>query len=197
MELKIATLPELRQIYETLLRPAFPPAELKPLSSMESLLEDGGYAPLVLADGDGFLGACFLWLGVPGWALLDYLCVHPDRRSGGCGAEMLRLMREAYPDWVILAEAETPALSPDPAMAERRLGFYARNQASMAQYESEAFGVRYKTLYWSAAPVSEEALMRQHRFIYESCFDPEVFKKYVRIPRPANAPPMPQIPWIG
>lgn len=195
MELRTATLPELKAVYETLLRPAFPPAELKPLRAMAEMLEDGCYDPLVLVEGGEITGACFLWTGVPGWALLDYLCVSPTRRSGGAGGEILRLMRELYAGWTILAESESPAEAPDTAMANRRLGFYNRSHALLAGYDTEAFGVRYKTLYWSDGPVDDEDLMLQHRFIYESRFGAEKYAKYMRIPLNPDAPPLPVVPW--
>ncbi|WP_293010012.1 MULTISPECIES: GNAT family N-acetyltransferase [unclassified Oscillibacter] len=195
MELRTATLPELKTVYETLLRPAFPPAELKPLRAMTEMLEDGCYDPLVLVEDGEITGACFLWMGVPGWTLLDYLCVSPTRRGGGAGGEILRLMQELYAGWVILAESESPAEAPDTAMAKRRLDFYARNRALLAGYDSEAFGVRYKTLYWADGPISNGELMLQHRFIYESRFGAEKYAKYMRIPLNPDAPPLPVVPW--
>lgn len=195
MELRTATLPELKAVYETLLRPAFPPAELKPLRSMTEMLEDGCYDPLVLVEGGEITGACFLWTGVPGWALLDYLCVSPARRGDGAGGEILRLMRKLYAGWTILAESESPAEAPDTALAKRRLGFYDRSHALLAGYDTEAFGVRYKTLYWSDRPVDDEDLMLQHRFIYESRFGAEKYAKYMRIPLNPDAPPLPVVPW--
>lgn len=195
MELRTATLPELKAVYETHLRPAFPPAELKPLRAITDMVDDGCYDPLVLTDGDEIAGACFLWLGVPGWALLDYLCVSSNRRGGGSGGEILRLLRARYAGWIIFGEAEEPASAPDPAMARRRLGFYARNGALTAGYDTEAFGVRYKTLYWADGAVSDEDLILQHRFLYESRFGAERFAKYMRIPLPEGAKPRPAVPW--
>lgn len=195
MELRTATTAELKTVYKTLLHPSFSSAELKPLRAMTDLLADGCYDPLVLLDGGEIAGTCFLWLGVPGWALLDYLCVSPDRRGGGFGSNMLHLMREIYAGWTVFGEVEDPALATDPAMAKRRLGFYARNSAVTAGYDTEAFGVRYKTLYWSDRPVDDADLILQHRFIYESRFGVEKFAKYLRIPCPAGIKPMPLTPW--
>lgn len=195
MELRTATIAEMKAAYEALLLPSFPPAELKPYRVMVNMVEDGCYDPLILVDGSEILGTCFICFGVPGWALLDYLCTNPNCRNGGYGGEMIRMMREAYPGWVILGEAEAPEFAPDAAMAERRLGFYARNDARLATYDSEAFGVHYRTLYWADAPVSDEELSIQHRFIYVSRFGEEKYAKYVRIPCPAGAEPMPQVPW--
>lgn len=93
------------------------------------MLEDGYYRPWCLFDGAEIVGECFLWLGEPGWALLDYLCISPRCRNGGLGALLLEKMLEAEPGVVILGESEMPEYAPDPAMAQRRLGFYARNHA--------------------------------------------------------------------
>ena len=195
MELRTATPAELKTVYETLLRPAFPAVELKPLRAMTDMLADGCYDPLVLLDGKEIIGTCFLWLGVPGWVLLDYLCVSPARRGGGFGAKTLRLLRGIYAGWTIIGEAEDPVQAPDPFMAERRLGFYMRNEAALASYDTEAFGVHYKTFYWSEGPVDEADLICQHRFIYESRFGAEKYARYLRIPCPADAKPMPLVPW--
>lgn len=86
MELRLPTLEQLRTVYDADLQGAFPAAELKPLQNMEELWEAERYRPWCLFDGDEIVGECFLWLGHPGWALLDYLCVSPRQRNAGLGA---------------------------------------------------------------------------------------------------------------
>ena len=195
MELRIPTPEQLRTVYDRDLRTAFPAAELKPLKNMEEMWAEGRYRPWCLFDGDDIAGEAFLWLGHPGWALLDYLCVSPGHRNGGTGALILAQMLEQEQGTVILGESELPSAAPDPAMAERRLGFYARNSARTAGYDTEIFGVAYKTLYWAPSPVDDETLMDQHRFIYRNSFTPERYARYVRIPLPPGAAPSPQVPW--
>lgn len=195
MELRLPTPEQLETVYETDLRASFPPAELKPLSSIRRMWSAGRYRPWCLFDGEEIVGACFLWLGEPGWALLDYLCVSPGRRNGGTGAALVALMLDKEAGTVIFAESELPSRAPDPAMAERRLGFYTRTGARIAGYNTEMFGVAYRTLYWSPAPVDEGELMEQHRFVYRSSFTPERYARYVRIPLPAGAAPSEKVPW--
>ena len=195
MELKLPTPEQLETVYDAHLKVSFPAAELKPLRIIRRMLEDGYYRPWCLFDGEAIIGACFLWLGRPGWALLDYLCVSPGHRNGGTGALILAQMLEQEQGTVILGESELPSAAPDPAMAERRLGFYARNSARTAGYDTEIFGVAYKTLYWAPSPVDDETLMDQHRFIYRNSFTPERYARYVRIPLPPGAAPSPQVPW--
>ena len=132
--------------------------------------------------------------GHPGWAIIDYLCVAPERRNDGLGAEILRLLPLAEPDTVLFGEAEAPVHAPDPARAERRLGFYARNGLRTAGYETEMFGVHYKTLYLADGEVDDESLMREHEFVYRNSFTAEKYEKYVRIPYDPEHP-CARVPW--
>ena len=195
MELRIPTLEQLRAVYHSDMKEAFPVAELKPLAAMERMWRDGWYRPYCLFDGEAIVGECFLWLGHPGWALLDYLCVTSSRRNDGLGSVILKLLPEVEPGAVIFGESEAPAHAPDPAMAQRRLGFYARNGLQVADYDSEVFGVHYKTLYLAKGEVDEAALMQEHRFVYENSFTPEKFAKYVRIPYDPADVPSAQVAW--
>ena len=62
MNLNIMTPEELRRAYETDLREAFPPSELKPLADMEGMRERGIYEPLCLTeDGGEPVGYMLLW----------------------------------------------------------------------------------------------------------------------------------------
>lgn len=195
MELRIPSPEQLKTIYDIDLRESFPAAELKPLENMEQMWRDGWYRPWCLFDGDDIVGECFLWLGHPGWALLDYLCVSARCRNAGLGAVMLRKLREREQGTVIFGESEAPEHAPDPAMAERRLGFYARNGMRTAGYDTEMFGVHYKTLYLAEGTVNEEELMREHRFVYQNTFAPGKYAKYVRIPYDPHAAPGQKVPW--
>lgn len=196
MELRIPTLEQLRDIYNHDMKEAFPAAELKPLAAIEKMWAEGWYKPYCLYDDSSTapIGTAFLWLGHSGWALLDYLCVSADWRNDGLGGKILRLLAEAEPGTVIFGEAEVPADAPDPAMAERRLGFYRRNGLQMADYETEVFGVHYKTLYLADRKVDDEMLMREHEFVYRNSFTAEKYAKYIRIPYdPEHS--CAQVPW--
>ena len=195
MELRLPTLEQLRTVYDADLLKAFPAAELKPLRNMEELWEVDRYRPWCLFDGDEIVGECFLWLGHPGWALLDYLCVSSRQRNAGLGAAILRKLQEVEPDTVIFGESEAPEDADDPATAERRLGFYARNGLRTAGYDTEMFGVHYKTLYLFREEVDDAALMEEHRFVYQSTFSPEKYTQFVRIPYDPGVPSGPKVAW--
>ena len=182
MELRFPTEQQLEAVYDRELRRAFPASELKPLRAMLRLMERGRYKPYCLFDGEEIAGTAFLWLGHPGWAVLDYLCVAESHRNGGLGAMILEKLRETEPEMMIFGEVEAPEDAPDPEMARRRLAFYARCGLKTAGYDTEMFGVHYKTLYLPGREVEDAELMEQHRYIYESSFTPENFRKYVQIP---------------
>ena len=195
MQLRLPTIEQLRTVYDQDMKRAFPETELRPLWSIEEMWREGQYRPYCLFDDDDIQGECFLWLAEPGWAILDYLCVSARVRNGGLGAKMLHMLREKEPDMVIFGEAEAPEHAPDPAIARRRLDFYARNGLRTAGYDTEAFGAHYKTLYLADGVVPDEDLMRQHRFLYERRLSPKKMAKYIRIPREPGSPLGPQVSW--
>lgn len=195
MQLRMPTLEQLRTVYDADLKKSFPPEELRPLRSMETQWKDGGYRPWCLFDDDDIVGECFLWLGEPGWAILDYLCVSPRFRNAGLGARMLELLQEKEPNLRIMGESEAPEHAPDPELARRRLDFYIRNGVKIAGYDTDIFGAHYKTLYWSNQELSDEELIRQHRLIYQRCVSPEKYAKYVHIPWDRSQPLTTKVPW--
>lgn len=195
MQLRMPTLEQLRTVYDADLKRAFPPEELRPLRSIEIHWQNGEYQPWCLFDDDDIVGECFLWLGEPGWAILDYLCVSSRFRNAGLGAQMLEMLREKEPKLRLLGESEAPEHAPDPAMAQRRLNFYLRNGSKLAGYDTDIFGAHYKTLYWSEQEISDEELIHQHRWIYQHFFSPDKYAKYVHIPWDRSRPLTPKVPW--
>ena len=115
MKLREMTQAELEKAYETDLKEAFPPAELKPLRAIERMRQAGIYDPLALFDEDGeALGYILLWKHEDGrYILIDYLCVPAGRRCGGTGGKLLELARARYPaDTVFIGESEAPTGDP-------------------------------------------------------------------------------------
>lgn len=190
MKMKLLNPEQTAQVYRDLLIEAFPPAELKPLSAMEEMRAKGTYLPYGFFDGEDIIGLCFLWLGQEGVALIDHLCVSPKRRNEGLGEKILSEIQTIYPSWVLMAESEYPPLAPDPVMAERRLGFYRRNQAKTADFRSCIFGVPYTLFYWG-----EHLTMEQYYSVYQGSFTPEKLEKYVIVPH-TSTQAMPQVDWV-
>lgn len=199
MKLREMTQAELEKAYESDLKEAFPPAELKPLRAIERMRQAGIYDPLALFDEDGeALGYILLWKHEDGrYILIDYLCVPAGRRCGGTGGKLLELARARYPaDTVFIGESEAP--TGDPAadgMILRRLGFYRRSGAAVLGYDSALFGVHYKTICW-ADPLPEEAeILKKHQEIYLRQFGREKYSQYIQIPLLPGERPRPLIDW--
>ncbi len=186
MKLNVLTPQELTHLYETELVRAFPPSELKPLSSMLALMEQNRYEALGMYDGAGLHGYALTWLepGVP-FALLDYLGTLEGQRSNGLGTTMLALLGEHYKHYRgIFGEAEG-VFSPEAEEAElqkRRLGFYERNGFRYGGYDCALFGVHYLTLIRGDEDVSPEELLEAHQRIYRSGIPAHVYDRAIQIP---------------
>ena len=180
MELRLLTASELAIAYDTDLRDAFPPSELKPLSAMEDLRSRGLYDPLCLFDDDGAaMGYILLWKHLDGrYLLIDYLCVPARRRNGGIGAKLIRMAIDHYPvGTVFIGE-----------MILRRLGFYKRCGALTLGYDCALFGVHFKTICWAEPMPPEEEILRKHQEIYLNQFGRERYDRYIQLPlKPGEA----------
>lgn len=197
LELRLPTGEQLKQIYERDLKPAFPAAELKPLREMLWETERGEYRPWCLFDGEAIVGEAFVWTVISGFALFDYLCVSQEKRNDGLGSLMIRRLTEAERSNVLFGEAEIPRFAADPALAERRLGFYRRNGARRAEYDSCVFGVPYHTLFWAERDVSREELMEAHAAAYRSAIPRQIYSKYIVIPWDDSMERPDTIPWFA
>ena len=182
MELRLPTSEELRLAYGRDMTPAFPRTERKPLRVIEQLYEAGLYRPWCLFDGKELVGEAFIWAFEAGYALFDYLCITEERRNDGLGSALIGQLLDSERDNIVFGEAEIPAYAPDPAMAERRLGFYRRNGLKKAFYDTNLFGVPYHTLYWAQSEVDEQALLSAHQRCYRQRMPGLIFKTCIRIP---------------
>ena len=201
MTLHLLTPAELKTAYDTDLREAFPPAELKPLAAMEALREKGIYDPWCLLDEDGTaLGYLLLWKHRDGrFLLIDYLCVPASRRNGGIGTKLLQTVFDAYPaSTVFLGESEAPTGNEAAdGMIQRRLKFYERNGAKTLGYDTALFGVHFKTICWSREPLpGEDVILQKHREIYLHHFGAEKFQKHIQIPLHPGEKPFPVTDWL-
>jgi len=200
MRLNVLTAGELAELYRTELVRAFPPDELKPLKSMLTLMEQGRYQALGLADEQGLHGYALFWLepGIP-FALLDYFGTLEGQRGQGLGSRMLDLLADFYKDYRgIFGEAEG-IVSPDPEEARlqaRRLDFYARNGFRYGGYDCALFGVHYRTLIRGDASVTAEELLEAHRRIYRSGIPPRAYERFIQLPLREGEQVRPATDWI-
>lgn len=189
-QLRLLNEAERRTAYDRVFREAFPPAELKPLGSIERMIAAGEYDFLgYFREDDSPLGYACCWKDGD-LILLDYLCVPAQARNGGVGGRILALLRTCYPaGTVFIGEAEAPV--GDPARDElirRRLAFYRRSGAALMDYDCALFGVHYKTLVWSDGPVDQAQVQRRHDGIYRRSFPAWLYDRAVQLPlRPGEA----------
>ncbi len=184
---RLLTAEELQTLYNTHMRRDFPADELKPLSTLLTLLERGEYEPYALFE-DGELIAYALYWRTPGdpWVMLDYFAVIPERRNGGVGGTLLREMLEHFCQngGGVFGEVEIPDTGDEAvdALRRRRLGFYDRAGMRQMDFCTKAFGVPYIVLAYGPE-VSDEALMGTMRRLYRSALpDPAMYEKNIFIP---------------
>lgn len=142
---------ELQDLYAVRLREDFPPTELRPLSNMKRLLDQGAYRCFVCREED--LTAAYALFAVSGGAaLLDYYAVEKALRGQGIGGEFLARLREKGEDFGVpyfLIEAESLESAEDQeemTERQRRLRFYHRCGCVSTGVYSHLFGVEYAIL---------------------------------------------------
>lgn len=200
MELRELTPKQLKNLYNTELKRAFPPQELKPLKAMEDLWARKCYQPLGLWDGAVLRGYALMWLepGYP-FALLDYLGTLEGMRSQGLGSRMLDLLAEYYAGYRgIFGEAEAPENGGPEGepLRRRRLAFYERNGFRYGGYDCALFGVHYQTLIRGDGDVSAQELMQAHQSIYRGHMPEGIFERFIQIPLQPGEKPRPAGEWI-
>lgn len=160
---------QLKTIYQLYMKVDFPPAELKPLSSIlhqrKKQISEGlgfyhegqlsGYAVVE----HGRDSRCLL---------LDYFAILPSCRSQGLGSAFLSELKEWYSQWdALLIESETAVNE----TAARRLEFYQRAGARITAIPLVLFHVRYHCLRLNLrASLSEEETARALRQLYRTIY---------------------------
>ncbi len=187
---------ELSAAYDSVFREAFPPEELKPLSAITKMRSEGQYDTLGLFRDGEAVGFICCWLDLP-YVLIDYLCVERSSRNGGIGAEILEEIQKYYPaGTVFIGEVEAPTGDAEAdKMILRRLDFYARCGAQRVGYDCALFGVHYKTIVWSAAPVDEDELCRRHDGFYRRNFTPKMYDSAIQLPLREGEKPFDRRDW--
>lgn len=165
MQWRLLTPAEMADVYENQMRRDFPPEELKPLASILELMARGDCrsfgvfdAPESEAPAPLAALAAYLLVVKPvacRAALLDYFAVLPAWRAHGLGAQLMDGLRARMADTDgVLIESEWPARAADPAMARRRLGFYARAGAQDTGWHNRAYGGYFNVLLLPCGPAA-------------------------------------------
>ena len=167
---------QVEYIYNKYMTVDFPEDELKPLSHMKRMMDEGICSAYALYDGEDMQSYFFL-CEFDGYVLVDYLAVNPQKRGEGIGTKTLDLLRDIAKDKVILVECEDVCFSPndnEKTTRERRIAFYERAGFRLSGVKTKLFGVRYVILtYPENAPDAENGLKN----VYCQMLGKELFDK--------------------
>ncbi len=174
MQSKILNKEDIGQVYRLYLARDFDPAEIKPLSVIEDLFDQGFYYGHGLYDDAGQLCGYALLCDCPGgeMPLLDYLAVTPERRGQGIGGLLLQMLRQEYAaKRGLILEVENPAFAADQAdltEKQRRVAFYLRQGVEQTSGCCRLFGVELVLMYLPlSAPADGAAVSEALRQIYQ------------------------------
>ena len=158
LQWRLLTAQELTNVYLDEMRRDFPSTELKALSTILNSEAAGTAHTWGVFDGKALV-AYLLMVRPKGASAsqLDYFAVLPAYRAAGVGAKLLAKLPEMEQDAsAILIEAELPEKADDPAMAKRRLGFYARCGAVDIGWTERLFGASWFRVLTLSAPGAAE-----------------------------------------
>ena len=169
--IRLQTETEIIRTYQNHLQYDFPPAERKPLSSILQANRAGTYRAFGVYENEQCLAyAYFVLVPESDWLLLDYYAVRSDLRGSGIGSWFLAQIQtlEADHPTVLLEieDAESAETEEDHKHCLRRERFYRRAGAQFSNVLATTFGVPYRLLTFSNAPVSDAEVARQYEAIY-------------------------------
>jgi GNAT superfamily N-acetyltransferase len=107
---------------------AFPATERKPASFLTDALGRPDYRFICAYSTSGLIGFALVYRSAPaGVALLEYLAVHQDSRSRGCGGRLFQAALDAAESLPLLVEVERSVPTGEADMQiKRRLSFYRK-----------------------------------------------------------------------
>lgn len=156
MDVKEFNRKQLIEVYSAYCPKYFPKEELKPITTVEWLLDKHIYRGFGIYDNTALIGfAFFVQAGNQKTVLLDYYAILEEYRNMGIGGQCLRMLTKVFPDRDgIFIESEDPHFAADELLQDiqtRRIGFYTRNKAVKTPLVSTLFGVHYRILYLNAS----------------------------------------------
>ncbi len=160
---------------------AFPPGEFMATELQARLCGEGRLELLAVYDGENFAGFTTVF-PARRLAYVFFLAIHPSMRSKGYGARVLELIRERYPDRMVVLDIEPlEEGGEDYAIRLRRKQFYLRNGFLESGYHLKYLGLKFEILY--AAPGTFDldeyrSMMMEIRAMIHGCgfgnFIPEI-----------------------
>ena len=192
VEIRLLNRDQMENLYKTRLQEDFPAGELKPLSRLVTMMEEGIYECTGLYSGDQLAAyAFFVRLEERGYYLLDYLAVDAKFRGQGLGSMYMQKMREYFPackGLFIECESESELREATPEnesmLTERRsrIRFYLNNGAVLTNLKSFLFSPEYSILYLAVQGSPYEVEWYDElRIIYQAMFPINVWNERVRL----------------
>lgn len=151
--IKSLPLEEIRTIYIGRAHQDFPPDELKALSTIEKLWNNGCYKGFGFYEKEDHILRAYAFTMADDdfhMLLLDYFAVCEENRGEGYGGAALALLRESCKEWdgmIFEVEDDESACSEEERqIRKRRINFYESNGVKMTGQRSCVFGVDYKLM---------------------------------------------------
>lgn len=192
-DIRVLTLPQIRELYAQRMVEDFPPDELKPLDAIEWAIGEGKYICYGFFDGEAILAyACFVRLEAS--ALVDYYAVRRDVRDRGVGSRFLQTLIDGPLRWFdcVLLEVDDPDAAPDAReldVRRRRLRFYEKNGLVDTGARATVFHVDFRILALPVGDIPDTAeAERAYAALYRSILTARTFRRMVRIGRKRETP---------
>jgi GNAT superfamily N-acetyltransferase len=178
---------EMAEIYNQWIHKHFPKDEIKPLSHINRMWDNGFYRALAMYTENGSLiGYAFFALGNESdMILLDYFAIVEGYRRKGMGSRFLSEMPNFIKCGGILIETESAVHAANEEELRQRQTrdlFYEKNGAIAAKVVSEVYGVHYKIwILTSECTCQPDDCMKNLINIYHVMVEGEKYRKFVRI----------------
>lgn len=168
------TFGEMEKIYQQYMTQDFPENELKPLSSIERMYQQGRYKGFVMEEEGDVKAYWMLLQDLENHSfLLDYFAVIEGLRGQGYGSKALAgILDSVGENEVVVIEAENPKKAgsqSEKEIQERRLDFYRRNGVIFTELASVVYEAAYVIMYLSKGRqgLSKEEVYRIYVDFYE------------------------------
>ena len=184
MHLKTLTKDQLRDLYNDRMREDFPPSELKPLFVILDAVDKGIYEALGLYDGEEIVGySCLVKQGTD--YLVDYLAIYPEKRNGGIGSILVKLLSEHMDSTGnIIGEVEDPKYArndDDRKLRIRRMDFYLRNGCFDTGVRAKCFGVEFIILRMGKKKLEKQKCWDIYSAIYRSILPKDMYDENIEL----------------
>ena len=184
MHLKTLTKDQLSDLYNDRMREDFPPSELKPLFVILDAVDKGIYEALGLYDGEEIVGySCLVKQGTD--YLVDYLAIYPEKRNGGIGSILVKLLSEHMDSTGnIIGEVEDPKYArndDDRKLRIRRMDFYLRNGCFDTGVRAKCFGVEFIILRMGKKKLEKQKCWDIYSAIYRSILPKDMYDENIEL----------------